>query len=86
MLRYCEGIYLGGDDRARMSLHPPQRDRDGRANGVGWDRRRQHSVIAAAPPPFFQPTGDVMRPMGMFGSTMAMAPARRNHRHHGGRH
>jgi rare lipoprotein A (peptidoglycan hydrolase) len=40
---------------------------------------RQRPIVAAAAPPFFQPTEDVMRPMGMFGSTMAMAPAPRHH-------
>ena len=45
------------------------------------DRGRQRPVTAAAVP-LFQPPGDVMRPMGMFGSKMAMASARR----HDGRH
>ena len=34
----------------------------------------QRSVVAAAMLPFFEPTGDVMRPMEMFGSTIAPAP------------
>lgn len=48
-------------------------------------RGRQRSVVAAAMPPFFQPTGDVVRPMEMLGSTMAMAPAPRHYRRHGRR-
>ena len=49
-------------------------------------RGRQRPVALAAVP-LFQPTGDVMRPLGgMFGSTMAMAPAPHQRRHHGGRH
>jgi rare lipoprotein A (peptidoglycan hydrolase) len=47
---------------------------------------RQRPTVAATAPPFFQPTGDVMRPMGMFGSTMAMAPASRHHRRYRVRH
>ena len=39
----------------------------------------ERPVVAAAMPPFFQPTEAVVRPMGMFGpSTMAMAPASRH--------
>jgi hypothetical protein len=49
-------------------------------------RGRQLPVAATTTPPLFPPTGDVMRPMGMFGSTMAMAPAGRHYRRHGGRH
>ena len=49
-------------------------------------RGRQRVVAAAAMPPVVQPTGDVMRPMGMFGSTMAMAPLPRHRVRHGGRH
>jgi len=45
-------------------------------------RGRQRAVVATAMPLFFQPTADVMRPSGMFESTMAMAPARRHHRRH----
>src|SRR6478609_983812 len=44
----------------------------------------QRPVAAAAP--LFQPTEAVAPPMGMFGPTMAMAPAPRHHRRHGGRH
>ncbi len=40
----------------------------------------QRPAAAAATPLFFQPTDDVMRPSGMFGSSMAMAPAARHHR------
>ena len=49
-------------------------------------RGRQRPVAAAAMPPLFQPTADVTPPVGMFGSTMAMAPALRHHRRYGGRH
>jgi len=45
-------------------------------------RGRQRSVAAAAVPPFFQPAEDVMRPAGMFGSSMAMAPVSRRYRRH----
>ena len=43
-------------------------------------RGRQRAVVTAAIPPFSQPTEDVMRPLAMFGTTMAMAPARRAQR------
>ena len=46
------------------------------------DRGRRRPVAAAAMPGFFQPTEDVMRPSGTFGSSMAMAPAPRRHRRH----
>jgi rare lipoprotein A (peptidoglycan hydrolase) len=52
------------------------------SGGTVASRGRQRPVAAAALPLFFQPTGDLMRPMGMFGSTMAMAPARRHQRRH----
>ena len=52
----------------------------GSGGTVVASRGRQRPVVAAAVPPFFQPTGDVMRPMGTFGSTMAMTPAPRHHR------
>jgi rare lipoprotein A (peptidoglycan hydrolase) len=42
-------------------------------------RGRQHS---AATPLYFQPTEAAMRPFGMFGSSMAMAPAPRHRRGH----
>lgn len=59
----------------------------GSGETVVASRGRQRPVALAAMPQFFQPTEDVMRPLGgMFGSTMAMAPAPRNHRRHGGRH
>jgi rare lipoprotein A len=45
-------------------------------------RGRQRPVAAAAMPGFFQPTQDVMRPLGTFGSSMAMAPAPRHYRRH----
>lgn len=45
-------------------------------------RDRQRPVAAAALPGFFQPTEDVMRPLGAVGSSMAMAPAPRYHRRH----
>jgi rare lipoprotein A len=47
------------------------------------DRQRP---IAAAAMPFFQPTEDVMRPLGVFGSSMAMAPVPRHQLRHVGRH
>jgi rare lipoprotein A (peptidoglycan hydrolase) len=49
-------------------------------------RGRQRPVAVAALPLSFQPTDDVMRPLGTFGSSMALAPAPRLRRHHGGRH
>jgi rare lipoprotein A len=48
-------------------------------------RGRQRPIPAAAMS-FFQPTEDVMRPLGVFGSSMAMAPAPRHHLRRGGRH
>jgi rare lipoprotein A (peptidoglycan hydrolase) len=47
---------------------------------------RQRPIVAAAAPPFFQTTEDVMRPMGLFGFTMAMGPAPRHHRRYRLRH
>src|SRR4029079_4159776 len=38
-------------------------------------RSRQRAVAATAVPPFFQPTEGVMTSPGMFGSSLAMAPA-----------
>jgi rare lipoprotein A (peptidoglycan hydrolase) len=49
----------------------------GSGGTVVASRGRQGPIVAATMPLFFQPTADVMRPMGMFGSTMAMAPPRR---------
>jgi rare lipoprotein A (peptidoglycan hydrolase) len=54
----------------------------GSGETVVASRGRQRPVTAAAMPLFFQPTADVMRPLGMFGSSMAMAPAPRHHRRH----
>jgi rare lipoprotein A (peptidoglycan hydrolase) len=54
----------------------------GSGETVVASRGRQRPVTAAATPLFFQPTADVMRPLGMFGSSMAMAPAPRHHRRH----
>ena len=48
-------------------------------------RGGQRAVAAVAMPLFFQPTEAVMRPPGMFGSSMAMAPAGHHHRRHRGR-
>ncbi len=48
-------------------------------------RGRQRPVAAAAMPQFFSPTDDVMRPLGTFGSSMAMASAPRPRRHGGHR-
>jgi rare lipoprotein A (peptidoglycan hydrolase) len=58
----------------------------GSGGTVVASRGRQRPVVAAAMPLFFQPAGDVMRPSGTFGSTMAMAPAPRHHLRHSGRH
>ena len=52
----------------------------GSGGTVVASRGRQRPVAPAAIPPFFQPTEDVMRPLAMFGSSMAMAPARRAQR------
>ena len=75
------GAFLDLSPAAVIALGCRCTDRDSRANGVGWDllasRGRQRSVVAAAVPPFFQLTGDVMRPTEMLGSTLAMAPAPR---------
>ena len=50
-------------------------------------RGHQRPVAAsAAMLPLLQPTEAVAPPLGMFGSTMALAPAPRYHRRHGGRH
>jgi rare lipoprotein A (peptidoglycan hydrolase) len=38
-------------------------------------RGSQRPVVAVAAPPLFQPTEGALGPFGMFGSTMAMAPA-----------
>ena len=80
--RCVPGSITGRGDRAWMSLHPLTATvvQMGSGGTVVASRGRQRSVVAAAMPPFFQPTGDVMRPMEMFGSTMAMAPAPRHHR------
>jgi len=58
----------------------------GSGGTVVASRGRQRPVVATAAPPLFQPTEGVLGPLGMFGSTMAMAPARRHHRRHDGRH
>jgi rare lipoprotein A (peptidoglycan hydrolase) len=56
----------------------------GSGDTVVASRGRQRPVAAMLP--LFQPTEAVAPPMGMFGSTMAMAPARRDHHRHAGRH
>jgi rare lipoprotein A (peptidoglycan hydrolase) len=58
----------------------------GSGDSVVASRGRQLPVAAAAMLPLFQPTEAVTPPLGMFGSTKALAPAPRNHRRHGGRH
>ena len=58
----------------------------GSGGTVVASRGRPRAVATAATPLFFQPTADVMRPSGMFGSSMAMAPASRYHLRHSGRH
>jgi rare lipoprotein A (peptidoglycan hydrolase) len=49
-------------------------------------RGREQRIAAAAMPLYFQPTTDVMRPPGMFESSMALAPAPRKRVRHGNRH
>src|SRR3954454_15583283 len=56
----------------------------GSGGTVVASRRRQSPVAAAAMLPLFQPTEAVVPPLGMFGSSMAMAPAPRYHRHRRG--
>ncbi|MBR1148669.1 septal ring lytic transglycosylase RlpA family protein [Bradyrhizobium sp. AUGA SZCCT0431] len=58
----------------------------GSGGTVVASRGRQRPDVATAVPPLFQPTEGVLGPLGMFESTMAMAPARRHHRRHDGRH
>jgi|tagenome__1003787_1003787.scaffolds.fasta_scaffold20965165_6 hypothetical protein len=58
----------------------------GSGGTVVASRGRQRVGVAAAMPTFVQPTGDIMRPMGMFGSTMAMAAAQRQNRRYRVRH
>jgi rare lipoprotein A (peptidoglycan hydrolase) len=58
----------------------------GSGGTVVASRGRQRPVAVAALPLFFQPTQDLMRPMAMYESSMAMAPAPRHYRRHGGRH
>ena len=48
--------------------------------------RGRQRVVAAAAMPLLQPTGDVMRPLGMFGSSMALAPVPRHQRRYSVRH
>ena len=52
----------------------------GSGGTVVASRGSQRPVVAAAVQPLFQPTEGVLGPIGMFGSTMAMAPAPRHHR------
>ena len=49
-------------------------------------RGRQRPVAVAATSLYSQPTGGILGPLGMFGSTMAMAPAPRHHRRYRVRH
>jgi rare lipoprotein A (peptidoglycan hydrolase) len=56
----------------------------GSGDTVGASRGRP--AAAPAMMPLFQPTEAVAPQSGMFGSTMAMVPAPRHHRRHGGRH
>ena len=58
----------------------------GSGGTVVASRGRQRPVVPAAMPQFFQPTEDVMRPVAIFESTMAMAPAPRHRRRNDGRH
>ena len=57
----------------------------GSGGTVVASRGRQRAVASATMPLFFQPAEDVMRPLGRFGSTMAMA-APRHHRFYRVRH
>jgi rare lipoprotein A (peptidoglycan hydrolase) len=57
----------------------------GAAGNAVASRGRQRSLAAAAMPQF-SPTEDVMRPLAMFGSSMAMAPAPRHRDRDRGRH
>jgi rare lipoprotein A (peptidoglycan hydrolase) len=57
----------------------------GSGGTVVASRGRQHPVAAAAVP-LFLPTADITGPLGMFGSSMAMAPAPRHHHRYGIRH
>ena len=58
----------------------------GSGETVVASRGRQRSVGATAMPLLFQPTEDVMRPLGRFGSSMALVSAPRHHHRHSGRH
>jgi rare lipoprotein A (peptidoglycan hydrolase) len=58
----------------------------GAGETVVASRGHPRAVGAAAMPPFFQPTTNVTAPVGMFGSSMAMAPATRHHRRYSVRH
>jgi len=58
----------------------------GSGGTVVASRGRQRPVVAAAVAPLFQSTEGGMNPLGMFGSTMAMAPAPRHHRRYRVRH
>ena len=58
----------------------------GSVDTVVASRGRQRPVAAAAMLPLFQPTEAVAPALGMFGSTMAMAPAPRHHLRNRGRH
>jgi rare lipoprotein A (peptidoglycan hydrolase) len=58
----------------------------GSGGTVVANRGSRGPVVAAAVPSLFQPTEGVLGPLGMFGSTMAMAPAPRHHRRHRVRH
>ena len=49
-------------------------------------RGSQRPVVAQAGQPLFQPAEGVLGPIGMFGSTMAMAPAPRHHLRYRVRH
>jgi rare lipoprotein A (peptidoglycan hydrolase) len=52
----------------------------GSGGTVVASRRSQRPVVAQAIPTLFQPTERGVGPLGMFGSTMAMAPVQRHHR------
>jgi hypothetical protein len=65
--RRVPGPIARGCECAPLPLHPSQRTavvQMGSGETVVASRGRQRPVVAAAAPPFFQPTGDVMLPMG----------------------
>ena len=58
----------------------------GSGETVVASRGSQRPVVATAVSPLFQPAEGVLGPLGVFGTTMAMAPASRHHRRYRVRH